>query len=113
MKPLWLLVKRTFQKYGRDNCSQMAAAISYYVLFSIIPLTIVLVVHLRHARARDATFARTSSTASSKRRRSTRARTRSSSKTRSATSATSAARSAIIGLASDALVRLVHVRRNS
>jgi membrane protein len=43
MKPLWLLVKRTFQKYGRDNCGQMAAAISYYVLFSLVPLTIVLV----------------------------------------------------------------------
>ena len=40
MKTLWLLVKRTVQEYGDDNCSHMAAAISYYVLFSIIPLTI-------------------------------------------------------------------------
>jgi len=37
---LWLLVRRTVQDYGEDNCSHMAAAISYYVLFSIIPLTI-------------------------------------------------------------------------
>jgi len=37
---LWLLVKRTAQEYGDDNCSHMAAAISYYFLFSIIPLTI-------------------------------------------------------------------------
>ena len=40
MKTLWLLIRRTAQEYGADNCSHMAAAISYYVLFSIIPLTI-------------------------------------------------------------------------
>src|SRR3990172_5318084 len=39
---LWLLTKRTTQGYGRKNCSQMAAAISYYVLFSIVPLAIFL-----------------------------------------------------------------------
>jgi membrane protein len=39
---LWLLTKRTTQGYGRNNCSQMAAAISYYVLFSIVPLAIFL-----------------------------------------------------------------------
>lgn len=39
---LWLLTKRTTQGYGRNNCSQMAAAISYYVLFSVVPLAIVL-----------------------------------------------------------------------
>ena len=43
MKTLWLLIRRTAQEYGADNCSHMAAAISYYVLFSIIPLTIFLV----------------------------------------------------------------------
>ena len=42
MKTLWLLTKRTLQKYGADNCSHQAAAISYYVLFSVVPLTIVL-----------------------------------------------------------------------
>ena len=35
-----MLIKRTVQEYGDDNCSHMAAAISYYALFSIIPLTI-------------------------------------------------------------------------
>ncbi len=40
LKTLWLLTKRTVQEYADDNCSHMAAAISYYVLFSIIPLTI-------------------------------------------------------------------------
>jgi len=40
VKTLWLLVRRTAQEYGADNCSHMAAAISYYVLFSVIPLSI-------------------------------------------------------------------------
>ncbi len=43
MKTLWLLIRRTVQEYGDDNCSHMAAAISYYVLFSIIPLAIFLI----------------------------------------------------------------------
>ena len=43
MKTLWLLIRRTAQEYGDDNCSHMAAAISYYVLFSIIPLAIFLI----------------------------------------------------------------------
>jgi membrane protein len=42
MKKLFLLAKRTFQEYGDDNCSLLAAAISYYVLFSVVPLTIFL-----------------------------------------------------------------------
>jgi YihY family inner membrane protein len=37
---LWLLTRRVLHEYGDDNCSHMAAAISYYVLFSIIPLAI-------------------------------------------------------------------------
>lgn len=41
-KNLFLLAKRTFQEYGDDNCSLLAAAISYYVLFSVVPLTIFL-----------------------------------------------------------------------
>jgi hypothetical protein len=40
VKTLWLLIRRTAQEYGSDNCSHMAAAISYYVLFSVVPLTI-------------------------------------------------------------------------
>lgn len=43
LNSLWLLAKRTAQAYSRDNCSHMAAAISYYVLFSIVPLAIFLV----------------------------------------------------------------------
>jgi membrane protein len=42
MKTLFLLAKRTVQEYGNDNCSLAAAAISYYVLFSVVPLTIFL-----------------------------------------------------------------------
>lgn len=40
---LWKLTKRTAKAYSADACSHMAAAISYYVLFSIIPLAIFLV----------------------------------------------------------------------
>lgn len=38
-----LLARRTIQEYGEDNCAHMAAAISYYVLFSIVPLAVFLV----------------------------------------------------------------------
>ena len=40
---VWRYVKHSLRQYGRDNCPQLAAAISYYVLFSIVPLTFVLV----------------------------------------------------------------------
>ncbi|MEX0786525.1 MAG: YihY/virulence factor BrkB family protein [Dehalococcoidia bacterium] len=40
---LALLAKKAYQRFGEDNCSQMAAAIAYYVLFAIVPLTIFLV----------------------------------------------------------------------
>ncbi|MFQ5880129.1 MAG: YihY/virulence factor BrkB family protein [Dehalococcoidia bacterium] len=43
MRTLITLLKRTIQEYSADNCSHMAAAISYYVLFSIIPLTVFVV----------------------------------------------------------------------
>jgi len=36
----WILLKRVWRGYNDDNCSQLAAAISYFVLFSIIPLAI-------------------------------------------------------------------------
>jgi membrane protein len=42
-KTLWLLSKRTVGQFSADNCPQLAAAISYYVLFSIVPLLILLV----------------------------------------------------------------------
>ena len=39
-KQAWTLFLRTIKEFGEDNCSQMAAAISYYVLFSLFPLLI-------------------------------------------------------------------------
>jgi membrane protein len=38
-----LLLRRSVQEFFDDNCTQMAAAISYYVLFSLFPLLIFLV----------------------------------------------------------------------
>ena len=40
LRHLRLLTQRTFQEFADDNCTQMAAAISYYVLFSLFPLVI-------------------------------------------------------------------------
>jgi len=40
---LLLLATETVERFGDDNCSQMAAAITYYVLFAIVPLTMFLV----------------------------------------------------------------------
>ena len=40
LRHLRTLVFRTVHEFGDDNCTQMAAAISYYVLFSIFPLLI-------------------------------------------------------------------------
>tara|TARA_B100001123_G_scaffold450884_1_gene624716 strand:+ start:8846 stop:9826 length:981 start_codon:yes stop_codon:yes gene_type:complete len=37
---LWLLAKYSVLGFLDDNCAQMAAAISYYVLFSLFPLVI-------------------------------------------------------------------------
>ncbi len=39
----WRYVKHSARQFSADNCPQLAAAISYYVLFSIVPLTFVLV----------------------------------------------------------------------
>lgn len=43
MNKLLLLGRRAWEEFGRDNASQMAAAITYYVLFAVVPLTIFLV----------------------------------------------------------------------
>ncbi len=40
MKKVWLLVRRTAQRYAADNCSQLAAGIAFYALFSIVPLAL-------------------------------------------------------------------------
>jgi membrane protein len=39
-KTIWVFTKQTWIFFGRHNCAQHAAAISYYVLFSIIPVAI-------------------------------------------------------------------------
>ena len=38
-----LLFRRTFSEFSDDHCTQLAAGISYYVLFSIFPLAILVV----------------------------------------------------------------------
>ncbi|MEZ4521799.1 MAG: hypothetical protein R3A46_09205 [Thermomicrobiales bacterium] len=38
-----VLAHRTVQEFGDDRCTQIAASISYYVFFSVFPLTIFLV----------------------------------------------------------------------
>jgi membrane protein len=42
-KRAWVLIKHTYLGFTRDDCPQLAAAISYYVLFSIVPLVILIV----------------------------------------------------------------------
>ena len=43
LKRTWSFINYLIGEYGRDNCNQLAAAISYYVLFSIVPFTILTV----------------------------------------------------------------------
>lgn len=43
MKTAILLARRSVEEFFEDDCTQMAAAISYYVLFSLFPLMIFLV----------------------------------------------------------------------
>lgn len=38
-----LLVRKTLSEYGADRCTHMAAAISYYVVFSLFPLVVFVV----------------------------------------------------------------------
>src|SRR3954453_4540326 len=40
LKRTWAFLNYVIGEYGRDNCNQLAAAVSYYVLFSIVPFTI-------------------------------------------------------------------------
>jgi YihY family inner membrane protein len=53
----WRYFKHAARQFSADNCPQLAAAISYYVLFSIVPLTFVLVsifgIVIRDARLRS------------------------------------------------------------
>ncbi len=43
LKRTWAFLTHVVTEYGRDNCNQLAAAISYYVLFSIVPFTVFVV----------------------------------------------------------------------
>jgi YihY family inner membrane protein len=43
VKTLRLLVTQTWKEFGADNCTQMSAAMSYYILFALVPLTMFLV----------------------------------------------------------------------
>ena len=40
MKLITTLFRRSIERFSGDQCSNMAAAISYYVLFSVIPLAV-------------------------------------------------------------------------
>ncbi|RPJ12563.1 MAG: hypothetical protein EHM37_08875, partial [Deltaproteobacteria bacterium] len=42
LRPVQLIIQ-TGLKWDRDNCPGMAAALSYYVLFSLFPLLLVIV----------------------------------------------------------------------
>lgn len=42
-KTIWVFTKQTWISFSRHNCPQHAAAVSYYVLFSIIPVAILTV----------------------------------------------------------------------
>jgi membrane protein len=43
LKRLWVLTKHAFFGFRDDRCTRLAAAISYYALFSIVPLAILIV----------------------------------------------------------------------
>jgi len=43
LRRAWVLGKHTYASFARDDCPQLAAAISYYLLFSIVPLVILVV----------------------------------------------------------------------
>lgn len=43
MKSLLRLIKRASRHYGKHNASRMGAALSYYAIFSIAPLTILII----------------------------------------------------------------------
>lgn len=58
-KDLWLLLKETLTKWNDDNCLRLGASLSYYTLFSIFPLILVVLfviklVYFNSDAARDA-----------------------------------------------------------
>jgi membrane protein len=51
---VWNVARRTFQEFGQDNGSLMAASVAFYLLLSIIPLVLVGVSVIGHVLGRDA-----------------------------------------------------------
>ncbi len=43
LKPIWGLFQETFQEWQNDKASRLAAALSYYTIFSIAPLLIIVI----------------------------------------------------------------------
>ena len=41
LKQIWRLLKETFKEWNDDNASRLAAALSYYTIFSLAPLLII------------------------------------------------------------------------
>lgn len=41
MKKLWSLIKETFAEWSEDKASRLAAALSYYTIFSLAPLLVI------------------------------------------------------------------------
>ena len=63
---LWPLLKETFLKWNADNCVRLGASLSYYTLFSLFPLILVVLAIVRVVltnsdAARDAIIAALSS----------------------------------------------------
>jgi membrane protein len=63
---IWPLIKETFREWNEDNCIRLGASLSYYTLFSIFPLILVVLAIIRFLlvnsdAARDAILAGLSS----------------------------------------------------
>jgi len=43
MKKIWALIKRTFAEWSEDKAARLAAALSYYTIFSIPPLLVIVI----------------------------------------------------------------------
>jgi membrane protein len=41
MKKLWILIKKTVQEWSEDGAPRLAAALSYYAIFSLVPLLVI------------------------------------------------------------------------
>lgn len=43
LKDIWEIIRQTFQEYSEDNVARLAAALSYYTIFSIAPLLVIVI----------------------------------------------------------------------